>query len=198
MRLKLTTASFAHLITYHAKNTSFLQVHESRDWHSATSAALLNVPYVLVANENQTLRTCFRLLCAVSRLACQRPEEGRHSGEEICMTSLFSSASHLNGAAGSFRTDILPRRGLGNSCHISSQSNFLCDQNHNDQRPVKEMSPEWKRIWQLRMQWGEKSKSHSIWVRRVWLPGRRSVWARLAVRRTLEPPPVRGTLIIHD
>lgn len=32
---------------------------------------------------------------------------------------------------------------------------------------VKEMSSEWKRIWQLRMKWGEKSKSHSIWTRCV-------------------------------
>ncbi len=52
----------------------------------------------------------------------------------------------------------------GNSCLIFSPSLFFCEQNHNGCGTVKEMSLEWKRIWQLRMKWGEKSKSHSIWT----------------------------------
>lgn len=109
---------------------------------------------------------------------------------------------------GSVTTDTLWERVLGNSCLIFSPSLFFRKQNHNGCGTVKEMSSEWKRIWQLRMKWGEKSKSHSIWALclcscLVWDQSEH-IWMYVCVFvcfQTLEPLPthvINNTLIIHN
>lgn len=54
---------------------------------------------------------------------------------------------------------------------------------------VKEMSSEQKPIWQLRVKWGEKSKSHSIWERLRGAYLQAEITNSLPVPLTQIPPP---------